>query len=55
MGCGSKSVAFAFFLSYIVIVNLIFLKIFIAIVLQGYKDTQAQYDLKIDTDLQDKY
>lgn len=55
LGCGSRPMSFAFFMSYIVIVYLIFLKIFIAIVLQGYKETQAQYDLKMDNDLQDRF
>jgi hypothetical protein len=36
MGCGNKYVAFSFFISYIIIVNLVFLKIFIAVTLQGY-------------------
>ena len=32
--------AYMYFVSYMFVVNLIFLKIFIAIILQGYNDTQ---------------
>ena len=39
VGCGSASLAYAYFVSYMFVVNLIFLKIFIAIILQGYNDT----------------
>lgn len=39
MGCGSANLAYAYFVSYMFVVNLIFLKIFIAIILQGYNDT----------------
>lgn len=39
MGCGSYALSIAFFVSYTFIVNLVFLKIFIAIILQGYSDT----------------
>jgi hypothetical protein len=39
IGCGNQALARTFFLSYIVLVNLVFLKIFIAVILQGHKDT----------------
>lgn len=39
IGCGSRSLAYAYFISYMFVVNLIFLKIFIAIILEGYNDT----------------
>ena len=39
MGCGSKVYSYAYFVSYMFVVNLVFLKIFIAIILQGYNDT----------------
>jgi hypothetical protein len=35
-------IAYAFFTSYTFIVNLIFLQLFIAVILQGYDDTQVQ-------------
>lgn len=37
IGCGSKANAFLFFVSYMFIVSLVFLKLFIAIILEGYK------------------
>ncbi len=40
MGCGSKVKSYLFFVSYIFVVNLVFLKLFIAIILQGYNNTQ---------------
>jgi Ion transport protein len=39
LGCGSRSSALAFFISYMFIVSLIFLKLFIAIILGGYDQT----------------
>lgn len=39
IGCGSKTLSYVYFVSYMFIVNMIFLKIFIAIILQGYNDT----------------
>jgi Polycystin cation channel len=39
IGCGSKALAYAYFVSYTFVVNLVFLKIFIAIILQGYNNT----------------
>jgi len=42
VGCGYRVIAYAFFTSYTFIVNLIFLQLFIAVILQGYDDTQVQ-------------
>jgi hypothetical protein len=39
IGCGSKGIAFAFFVSFNFIVRLIFLKLFIAVILEGYLKT----------------
>lgn len=39
MGCGGKTIGFAFFISFMFIVNLVFLKLFIAIILEGYNNT----------------
>ena len=40
VGCGNLTLAFTYFVSYQFVINLVFLKIFIAIILQGYNDTQ---------------
>ena len=40
VGCGTKAVAYAYFTSFVFIVALIFLQLFIAVILQGYEDTQ---------------
>ncbi len=42
IGCGNRAVAYAFFSSFTFIVSLIFLQLFIAVILQGYDDTQVQ-------------
>jgi hypothetical protein len=42
MGCTPRALAYAFFTSYYFIVALIFLQLFIAVILQGYDDTQVQ-------------
>jgi Ion transport protein len=39
IGCGSKNGAFAFFVSFNFIVRLVFLKLFIAVILEGYLKT----------------
>jgi hypothetical protein len=39
IGCGNITSAFAFFVSFMFVVNLIFLKLFIAIILDGYNQT----------------
>lgn len=41
VGCGSHVGSFAFFVSYMFIVGLVFLRLFIAIILEGYKQTQV--------------
>ena len=42
VGCGSKTIAYSYFLSFYFIVCLIFLQLFIAVILQGYDQTQIQ-------------
>eukprot|EP00347_Sterkiella_histriomuscorum_P011811 403371009 len=42
IGCGQGPVGYIFYYSYILLVNLIFLNLFIAIILQGYEDTQQK-------------
>jgi len=39
VGCGIGAAAHLFYYSYILFVNLIFLNLFIAIILQGFEDT----------------
>lgn len=40
VGCGNRVIAQVYFLTFIFIVGLIFLNLFIAIILQGYYQTQ---------------
>ena len=40
VGCGNSQAAFAYFVSFMFLVGLVFLKLFIAIILEGYKKTQ---------------
>ena len=42
VGCSNRALAYAFFTSFYFIVSLIFLQLFIAVILQGYDDTQVQ-------------
>lgn len=39
IGCGAQGGAFAYFVSYMFVVSLVFLKLFIAIILEGYSKT----------------
>ncbi len=55
IGCGSQFLAFTYFISYMFIVNLIFLKIFIAIILDGYNATQIQDRRLFNTDMNDRF
>ena len=50
VGCGNVLVAQTYFLSYIFIVGLIFLNLFIAIILQGYYQTQDQEKQVVNSD-----
>ena len=42
MGCGNRLLAAIYFFSYLVIITLIFLNLFVAIILNGYFDTRDQ-------------
>ena len=42
IGCGSYAFAYAFFASYLIVLTLIFLNLFIAVILNGYFETLAQ-------------
>jgi len=43
VGCGNRSVAMSYFFSFIVVFTLIFLNLFIAIILQGFEDTNKKH------------
>jgi len=40
VGCGSRVITLVYFFTYLVIVTLIFLNLFVAIILNGYFDTR---------------
>jgi hypothetical protein len=42
IGCGSVTFSFCYFVSFFLIVNLVFLKLFIAIIIGGYQKTEIQ-------------
>lgn len=41
VGCGDPNLAYAFFIIFIVSINLVLLNLFIAVVLQGFSDVQS--------------
>lgn len=51
VGCGNKAVAVAYFVSFIIIVSLIFLNLFVAVVLQGFQDTVQKSSKWVDFEL----
>jgi hypothetical protein len=55
IGCGSKALAYSYFMSYLFIVNLIFLKIFIAVILEGYNSTQIQDGRLFNTEMNERF
>lgn len=55
VGCGNRYLAQSFFVSYMFVVNLVFLKIFIAIILQGYNDMQLQDTRLFNNDMDDRF
>jgi Ion transport protein/Voltage-dependent L-type calcium channel, IQ-associated len=55
MSCGSKLESYLFFVTYMFVVNLVFLKLFIAIILQGYNNTQVQDKRLFNIDMNDKF
>ena len=42
IGCGSYAIAYTFFATYLIVLTLIFLNLFIAIILNGYFETLEQ-------------
>lgn len=41
LGCGNSFSSIAFFVSFVIIVSLVFLNLFVAIILEGFEDTQT--------------
>lgn len=41
MGCGADFAAVIYFYTYLVLVNLIFMNLFIAVILEGYEENKA--------------
>lgn len=39
-GCGNPIVSYVFFISFVVIISLVFLNLFVAIILEGFDDIQ---------------
>ena len=46
-GCGSKYTAYFYFISYTMIVTFIFLNLFIAIILEGFDDTNEAENMPV--------
>jgi hypothetical protein len=46
-GCGSKGVAYIYFLSFTIFVSFIFLNLFIAIILEGFSTSSDAEDIRI--------
>lgn len=52
LGCGDPTTAYAFFITFTLLVSMIFLNLFIAIILESFENVNQQEDLKIkDEDL----
>jgi hypothetical protein len=50
-GCGNKPVSILFFFSYLILITLVFLNLFIAIILNGYFETCDQEASNLNKDL----
>ena len=55
VGCGSPLIGVLFFSSYLIVVTLIFLNLFIAIILNGYFETRDQSRKELNSDALDKF
>ncbi|CDW81684.1 voltage-gated ion channel superfamily [Stylonychia lemnae] len=53
--CGGLVFPYIYFFSYILLVDLIYLKLFIAIILQGFQDTTERDNKLLDQDASDKF
>lgn len=47
MECGNQPIAYAFFISFMIIVSFVFLNLFIAIILESFNTSQNEEGLKI--------
>eukprot|EP00347_Sterkiella_histriomuscorum_P013804 403363301 len=55
VGCGSFTFPIIYFYSYILVVQLIYLKLFIAIILQGFQDTTERDNKLLDQEASDRF
>lgn len=55
LGCGNRTQVMIFFISYLFIVNLVFLKLFIAIILKGYEQAQIQGQRLFNDEINEKF
>lgn len=55
IGCGNTEAAFAYFVSFMFITGLVFLKLFIAIILDGYKATTEQDTRLFNNDVKEHF
>jgi len=51
VGCGSAFLAYVFFISYMLMITLIFLNLFVAIILNGYFDTRNEDSHMLNQDV----
>ncbi|TNV88156.1 hypothetical protein FGO68_gene6076 [Halteria grandinella] len=55
VGCGGSASAYIFFISFFFMVGLVFLKLFIAIILEGYMKTQVQDTRAFNNDIREHF
>jgi len=51
IGCGSSFTSYIFFFTYLVLVSIVFLNLFVAIILNGYFDTKDKQSYELDAEL----
>jgi hypothetical protein len=55
IGCGKKATSAFYFTSFVLIVSLVFLNLFIAIILQGFSDSQNEEQFVFSKDTTDNF
>lgn len=55
LGCGSGFQARIYFISFILVVSMIFLNLFIAIILQSFEDATQRYSKAFTSEMTDKF
>lgn len=55
MGCGDYYFSIIYFFSYVLLVNLIYLKLFIAIILQGFHDLTEKDNKYLNSEISDLF